>query len=70
MARYGDLAGSSVALLMALMSLFKTLKRSFNPNLFRFEKTAVPRMAGAYNTAVCRKFLADLVNELHNFRFP
>jgi hypothetical protein len=39
MARYRDLAGSS-------MALFKALKRSFNPNLFRFEKTAAPRMAG------------------------
>jgi hypothetical protein len=71
MARFGDLAGSSMAFLMAfVMSLFKALKRSFDPDLFRFEKMAAPRMAGAYNTAVCRKFLADLVNELHNFRFP
>jgi hypothetical protein len=39
MARYGGLAGSSTALLMAfVMSLFKALKRLFHPNLFRFEK--------------------------------
>jgi len=43
MARYRDLAGSFMVLLMAL---FKTLNRSFNPNLFRFHKTAAPRMAG------------------------
>jgi hypothetical protein len=65
MARYRDPAGSSMALLMAL---FKTLKRSFNPNLFRFEKGRSAH-GRAYNTAVRPKFLADLVNELRNFRF-